>query len=220
MTCKCGSETHKRITHRNCYLNKNKEKKIIENKKEEQKIIKNDKKEVQKIIKNDKKEENDLSLYVDKTPTTWETVIKKQLYSYFNNDFKIYNVKSDGNCQFRSVALFFKLCKIEKFEKYKDIEYSGIRSDAIIELNLHKDDYSPFYEGDYIKYVEEMGKDGTYGDNLSLRAISQIYQLNIDVFSFEYHDYYKIDLNVNEEDTDIFLIYYKEHYMLLMPNKS
>lgn len=96
--------------------------------------------------------------------------------------YKIKKIPQKGNCQFEAVEMYFRI--VEKLEtSHKDIRFN-----AVMELEKFKDEYIDFFDDSiytsYKDYVDQLLENGTWGDNLSLKAIAQAYQLNIKVFSF------------------------------------
>ena len=119
----------------------------------------------------------------------------------------IIEIDGDGNCQFRAISK-----ALNNGDTYEDI-----RSNVIIELQLFQEDYSPFCENsNYNEYVKNMSNDTVWGDHLTLRAISKVYQINVIVYSNG-----KLMTKIIEKkykDT-VFLDYNNYHYNLIQINK-
>lgn len=77
----------------------------------------------------------------------------------------------DGNCLFRSVA-----DQLEGNEKL----HRKYRQDAIDHITAHQDDFSPFIEDDETidQYLSDMQKDGTWGGQIELTALSAVNKFN------------------------------------------
>lgn len=96
---------------------------------------------------------------------------------------QVIEIDGDGNCMYRCVSKFFEMF-------YSETEsYSDIRDNAIAELTNFEQEYHDFIDYDkylsYNNYLEIHSEDNVWGDNLSLRAISQSYQININVYSLD-----------------------------------
>ena len=87
-------------------------------------------------------------------------------------------MKDDGNCQFRALA----------FEIYGDEElHSWVRKIVVEYLKLHAETYSAFVgdNKEWKAYLRLMSKTRTWGDELTLRAAVEAYQVQLYVVSSE-----------------------------------
>ncbi|XP_026193275.1 uncharacterized protein LOC34623992 [Cyclospora cayetanensis] len=73
----------------------------------------------------------------------------------------------DGNCQFRSCA--FGLFGSEDWHKV-------VRKKAVRHMRIHTQEYADFFEGPALEvYFKDMERSGTWGDELTLRAIADAF---------------------------------------------
>jgi LEA14-like dessication related protein len=84
-------------------------------------------------------------------------------------------VDGDGNCQFRAIA--------DQLYGSPD-RYADVRTDIVEHLRSNVPLYSGFVHGiQYDAYIEKMGRDGNWGDHLTLQAASNVYGLEIRVYT-------------------------------------
>lgn len=101
--------------------------------------------------------------------------------------FKEFKVQSDGNCQFRAIAHSLK----NDEDQYQEIRYnvvSWLKNNG----NYHVDEEKSARVSDFLEtcqfsqwdnYCSYMGKDGSWGDHLTLFAAAQFYKIKISVIS-------------------------------------
>jgi len=83
-------------------------------------------------------------------------------------------VPGDGNCQFHSISYVLKAFNIQK-------SYKKLRKKAINYIKDNKKYYEQFiYDISFKQYIKNL-KNGEYGDNLTLDAMANIYDLRIKV---------------------------------------
>lgn len=88
----------------------------------------------------------------------------------------------DGNCQFRSCS--FGLFGNEEHHKV-------VRQTAVAHMRSRREEYSVFFEGDtFEKYIREMSKSGTWGDELTLRAIADGFGCTIHLITSNESNWY------------------------------
>lgn len=77
----------------------------------------------------------------------------------------------DGNCLFRSLA-----DQLEGNEKL----HRKYRQDAIDHIEANKDNFAPFIEDDETieQYLSDMVKDGIWGGQIELTALSAVHRFN------------------------------------------
>jgi hypothetical protein len=84
-------------------------------------------------------------------------------------------IDGDGNCQFRAIA--------DQLYSSSD-RYAEVRTDIVEHLRLNAPLYSGFvHDIPYDAYIENMGRDGTWGDHVTLQAASNLYGLEIRVYT-------------------------------------
>ncbi|KAJ3431073.1 otu domain-containing protein [Anaeramoeba flamelloides] len=94
--------------------------------------------------------------------------LKKQLRT---NGLKIREVKSDGNCLFRSLA--------DQLNGNPNLHYE-VRSKVADHLNSHRIEYEAFIvDYSFEDYVKKISKDREWGGNLELQIASSIYTVNL-----------------------------------------
>lgn len=74
-------------------------------------------------------------------------------------------VQADGNCQYRAISA----------QLYgEETHHGALRSRAVEQLRCKRDRYAPYvhHEGGYDDYLTRMARDGEWGDNVSLQALS------------------------------------------------
>ena len=76
-------------------------------------------------------------------------------------------MEGDGNCQFRSAA--FNLFGSQE-------HHAVVRASAVEHMRRHADFFGMYFEGhaEFAKYLREMGRSRTWGDELTLRAIVEV----------------------------------------------
>jgi len=76
---------------------------------------------------------------------------------------KVHPVEADGNCQFR--ALSVALCGNED-------SHGALRARVVQQLRAAPEHYAHFVHEPYAEYLERMGREGQWGDNVTLQAAS------------------------------------------------
>ena len=84
-------------------------------------------------------------------------------------------VDGDGNCQFRAIA--------DQLYGSPDRD-AEVRADIVEHLRSNVPLYSGFVHGiQYDAYIEKMGRDGNWGNHVTLQAASNVYGLEIRVYT-------------------------------------
>ena len=83
-------------------------------------------------------------------------------------------VDGDGNCQFRAIA--------DQLYGSPD-HYAEVRANIVEHLRSNSSRYSAFVPDSYDTYIENMGRDGNWGNHLTLQAASNVYGLEIRVYT-------------------------------------
>jgi len=101
-------------------------------------------------------------------------------------------MEGDGNCQFRSFA--FNLFGAEKY-------HAVARKAAVEHLKRHEDFFGVYFEDkkEFNKYLREMRRDRTWGDELTLRAVVEAYGCEGHVITSEPANWYL----VYQPDSDV-----------------
>lgn len=130
-----------------------------------------------------------------------------------NLQLRSVKIPDDGNCQFRA-------CSKELFGT--EIHYARIRSKAVAYLQKHKNQYASYFETEeFNKYLLTMAQDKTWGDEFTLRAICDAFNVKIHVITSEDNNWYlqytpAANAAADCMDRSIFLSYiYPIHYQTL-----
>ena len=139
------------------------------------------------------------------------------------NNMQIKEVKSDGNCMFRAVS----------DQVYgKDEYYELLREKCMDYIVILRNFFEPFIEDDFDFYIKEKRKNQTWGDDIELEALSEIYNRPIEIYkgsniplkTFHENKYFSDDeeyKNNNFSLTPIRLSYHnKNHYNSIIPLES
>ena len=154
------------------------------------------------------------------TPLNEEQEIKFQKIME-NNGFLIKKVVGDGNCMFRAFS-----DQVYGSEKYHNV----LREKCMDYLVIQKRFFQEFIEGDFDCYINEKRKDGIWGDDIELEALSEIYNRPIEIYSGSekplrcFHEDKKLYLNNTNKGiviTPIRLSYHgRKHYNSIVPKKD
>ncbi|WIA10651.1 hypothetical protein OEZ85_010831 [Tetradesmus obliquus] len=88
---------------------------------------------------------------------------------------------ADGNCQFRSVSE----------QLYGTQEFHGfVRQQAVNHIKANPASYATFLGEDFAYYCVGMAQDGTWGDELTLRAICDSFGVAVHVVTSEQRNWY------------------------------
>ncbi len=88
----------------------------------------------------------------------------------FSPDLCEYEVRGDGNCQFRSLS----------DQLYRSPQHHvQVRRTIVKELRAHPQHYKPYVTEYYREYCNAQAKDGTWGDNITLQAAANVFGLRI-----------------------------------------
>jgi len=72
-------------------------------------------------------------------------------------------VAADGNCQFRALSV-----ALDGNEE----GHAALRAQAVQQMKKAPEDYAPFVHEPYSAYLDRLARDGEWGDNLTLQALS------------------------------------------------
>ena len=139
-----------------------------------------------------------------------EEIFKNKL---LKKQYTLHVVKSDGNCLFSSIS-----DQVYGTDKHNEI----IREKCMDFIEKNKLFYSQFVEGGEIQmpaYIKSKRKDGVWGDNLEIQALSEIYSRPIEI-------YIDVDKPIRSFCNDIFknkypikLSYHgNKHYNSIVPS--
>lgn len=109
------------------------------------------------------------------------------------------DVVGDGNCQFRAVS--------NALYGSQD-HHLRVRAAAVAHIRDHADEYINFLGEDLELYCAEMSKSGTWGDELTLRALCDSYGVIINVVTSDQHHWYLSYTPLERKmDREVFLAY-------------
>lgn len=83
-------------------------------------------------------------------------------------------VKGDGNCQFRALS-------DQLYET--STHHSGVRQQVVKQLRSSPEFYKGFVDDDFVSYCSSMGKNGTWGDHITLQAAADAFSSRILIIS-------------------------------------
>ena len=90
---------------------------------------------------------------------------------------RIIPAEPDGNCLFRSASYLLY---------GSPVHHALIRSTVASYLLVESSYFSSFVVGPLEAYVEERGRDGVWGDDVEIEAISEVYGVRVEVYGFSF----------------------------------
>ena len=103
-------------------------------------------------------------------------------------------IEADGNCQFRALA-------DQLFDGDQE-RYAECRAAAINQLRSEPDRYREFITEDWETYVSRMENDREWGDNITLQAAADYYEVTAHVYSHDPEMPFPLVLPSQHLDTD------------------
>eukprot|EP00775_Hariotina_reticulata_P008191 gene8191-8382_t len=93
----------------------------------------------------------------------------------------VLDAAADGNCQFRAVSQ----------QLYGTQEHHAfVRRQAVEHIKSSSEDYSALLGEDFDAYVDGMGQDGCWGDELTLRAVCDSFGVVLHIVTSEQYNWY------------------------------
>ncbi|SCN45149.1 OTU-like cysteine protease, putative [Plasmodium malariae] len=121
------------------------------------------------------KEKNNIDYEESKAPNGGITysLINDYHDSNFKKNFYIKSIRTDGNCLFRAVS--------DQLYNYEE-NYKEIRKRVVEHLLKNEEKYKNFLEYDesFKSYIESL--DGTWGGQLELQAVGELFKVNILIY--------------------------------------
>ncbi|BDA46742.1 probable OVARIAN TUMOR DOMAIN-containing deubiquitinating enzyme 10 at N-terminal half [Coccomyxa sp. Obi] len=99
--------------------------------------------------------------------------------SKLNMDMNV--CRGDGNCLFRAVSM--ELWGTEDF-------HESVRRKSVWYMRENKEDFEPYLGEDFAQYIVKMERSGTWGDELTLRAICDVYGIIINVVTSDQYNWF------------------------------
>lgn len=121
------------------------------------------------IVKENTHDSDSVSVYADeRNETISNTSSDNKMQSFCRNkDLLVdYDPTELGNCQFSSVSHQLRRVGLNR-------SASQLRKDAVDHLTRHSEYYQDFVEGNVENYLKSMSSKSTFGDNLTLLALSR-----------------------------------------------
>jgi hypothetical protein len=123
--------------------------------------------------------------------------------------YHIVEMDGDGNCLFRSIA----------HQIYLDEDrHQELRLRCVQHLEKHSERFSSFYPGDFREYLRRMKRPGVWGDDLEIKALEEITDRLIQIYSSHSNVIEPLITNFDEKEImtgvqPILLSYHgKNHY--------
>ena len=130
----------------------------------------------------------------------------------------------DGNCQFYAISQNVT----PETEYDEDDKHACIRHEICEYIRENAERFSMYLDTDETEgldeYLEEMTQDGTWGDNLTLQAAAELYNLEITMFRFTGKSGTPFRMCISPENTEqemqpIYLAYWMDqHYDVVTRN--
>lgn len=96
--------------------------------------------------------------------------------------FRLVDVAADGNCQFHALAY-----GLRKIPGYKSVTHENVRKEVVRVLVNMEEDSKGVVEAvnamDFKRYVKTMNRDGTWGDEHTLKAAAEAFGVFVSVHS-------------------------------------
>lgn len=107
-----------------------------------------------------------------------------------NNGYHVIEVESDGNCLFRAVAHQIWL---------DESRHGELRSACVQHMRKHRNRYEVFCPMDYDEYLNHMIMSGTWADDFEIRALEEMLDRLVSIYSSDNKDIRPINKNFDEE---------------------
>lgn len=145
----------------------------------------------------------------DKLIASGESILRKRL-SELGLDLQVQ--QGDGNCLFRSIS-------VQLFGTPEN--HVAVRAKVVEYMMADRAQFEPFLGEDFSKYISAMARPGTWGDELSLRAACESFQIMISVITSERSNWFVRYTPKISPRGDIFLAYVSPiHYNAIVRRKN
>lgn len=130
--------------------------------------------------------------------TSFDDIGFNNIFHHINGKtFEIIKILGDGNCQYRSIEYFL------------NIPYKQLKMNALQYIQDNKEYFSDFIF-DFDEYLENMKKNNTYGDEITLMAMSLDNDIIINVYNLNFeiiNNYGLLGSSEFESETKVNIIY-------------
>jgi OTU domain-containing protein 6 len=143
-----------------------------------------------------------------------------------DNNFKLVEVRSDGNCLYHSLihqlrlnGILFSVSELRK----KTAQYMEKYPDDFKPFLVHQDTGDPFTPQDFLQYLDDIVRTNAWGSQIELRAISADLRWPIRVLQAEGTDVLIGDEYLRETKIPLTIVYHRhelslgEHYNSVTP---
>lgn len=134
------------------------------------------------------------------------TQIQPLFASPVNCQWRIHEMKGDGNCFYRAAS----------HQIYGIAEHHAIVRKACGDfIELERAYFEPFIKGGFEHYVDTIRKQGSWGDDPELQALSEIYHCNVEVYtSYDFSIIKQIQYNDSSQQQRVIRLVFHEagHY--------
>lgn len=148
--------------------------------------------------------------------TDQNELIKKEyaiIRKLYRKSLYVKKMNADGNCLFNSIS----------DQLYGNQDYSAnIRALCCEYLKIEKDYYSDYITSNNIDtYVQYMAKDAVWGGNIELQALSELYNIKIEIYVWSDEPINSFNENCDSEYNTVKQFYRrKNHYDSIKPLKE
>eukprot|EP00954_Amorphochlora_amoebiformis_P022525 1353989-Amorphochlora_amoeboformis.AAC.1 len=106
-------------------------------------------------------------------PQDEETKFREELKS--EKGWSIRDMAGDGNCLFRSIS----------YQVYGDAKHHGIvREKCMDYVEIESQFFRNYVDGDIKTYITRMRRDGEWGDNVEIQAMSELYSRRVEIYAY------------------------------------
>lgn len=129
-------------------------------------------------------------------------------------------IKADGSCLFRAFAKAV-LGDEERHPETRAAIVACLRASEELRLFIVSDDEGEDSEAYAERYLEEMSKPGTWGDQVEITAFTRVYGRSVRVFSYNYSENRLLSVGTPIEEAqapqgpEVWLLHLHGHYSLL-----
>jgi len=174
-------------------------------------MAKQNKKKQERKLTAREKHKNDKNTKSEENDSTDDPDLEKQLDRI---NLKLRDVNGDGNCLFRAIS---------DQMTGKESNHRKFRRDAVDYVKNNKDNFAPFIEDDWDKFLSTLGQDGEFAGNEAIVALAKFHRVEIIIHQAN-QAVWNID-GATEQSTgqkrQLHIAYHDwEHYSSVRPKKD